>query len=198
MVAEGSMDYWEVAEKSVFLEELCLGKVCGQRNLPDTENLHSFRLRLDPDVASQFLRKPAAVVPIDRELLSTSDDGLRVVKSGRELRRRWRNTVMVGNELYSPDELESRAVLDSNGIEIGEIEAVIKVKRTFKCIRVRTRRAVQEELGMGEVIYLPVDIMVTTRDLMDEVILNRPAERLGNSMMESSLFTEGIALPATR
>jgi hypothetical protein len=34
------------------------------------------------------------------------EERVRLSKSMRELQRRWRNTVRIGNKLYTPDEME--------------------------------------------------------------------------------------------
>ena len=66
------------------------------------------------------MRKPADLAPLAKELVHSirPDGGIKLSKSMRELQRRWRNTVRIEEDLYAPDELLDRAVLDNDGMDI--------------------------------------------------------------------------------
>ena len=94
------------------------------------------RLQVESDVADEFMRKPAELAPLPKELVhSIRNDGtVKLSKSVRELQRRWRNTVRIDEKLYAPDEMLDRAVLDNQGDEIGVITDLFKVKEPTKAL----------------------------------------------------------------
>ena len=137
------------------------------------------RMLVETDVAGEFRRKPAEYAPLPKELVhSINDDGsVRLSKSMRELQRRWRNTVRIDEQLYAPDEMLDRAVLDNQGNEVGIITGLLKVKRTYKGFIVTLRIGVQQRFDLGETIRLPLTAIARTRDRLDEVVLGRTFER---------------------
>ena len=66
----------------------------------------------------------------------------------RELQRRWRNTVRIQEDLYAPDELLDRAVLDNDGMDIGNVVELIKIKRTYKGLLVKPHFMVRARHGL--------------------------------------------------
>jgi len=96
----------------------------------------------------------------------------------RELQRRWRNTVRIDEKLYAPDEMLDRAVLDNSGLEIGIITSLLKVKRTFRAVQVKTRFSIQSQYGVEKTINLPITAFSKTRERLDEVVLNRNFDRV--------------------
>ena len=90
-----------------------------------------------PDVAEDYMRKPAELAPLHKDLIHSirNDGSVKLSKSIRELQRRWRNTVRIDEKLYAPDEMMDRAVLDNQGMEIGTILELVKSKRTYKSCR---------------------------------------------------------------
>jgi hypothetical protein len=133
------------------------------------------RIQVDSEVAGEYMRKPAELAPLPKELVhSIRNDGtVRLSKSMRELQRRWRNTVRIDEKLYAPDEMLDRAVLDNQGDEIGVITDLFKVKRTYKGVIVQTRIAIQKEFGVDMLIRIPITAFSRTRDKLDEVVLSR-------------------------
>ena len=133
-----------------------------------------------PDVADEFMRKPAEFAPLSKELLHSiqNDGSVKLSKSMRELQRRWRNTVRIDEQLYSPDELLDRAVLDTQGTEIGVIIGLVKVKRTYRGVVVKMRPVVRRRHATPDVVNVPVAFLARTRARLDEVVLSRTFEKL--------------------
>ena len=106
-----------------------------------TKRVKSMRIQVAPEVADEYMRKPAELAPLPKELVHSirGDGTVKLSKSMRELQRRWRNTVRIDEKLYAPDEMLDRAVLDNQGEEIGVITGLFRVKRTYKGVIVTTR-----------------------------------------------------------
>ena len=138
------------------------------------------RIKVDPEVADEFMRKAAELAPLPKELVhSIRNDGtVKLSKSMRELQRRWRNTVRIDEKLYAPDEMLDRAVLDNQGEEIGVITELFRVKRTYKGVIVTTRTRIQNEFGVEEQIRIPIQALARTRERLDEVVLSRTFEKV--------------------
>ena len=101
--------------------------VVGERFHPRDEFVKSLRIKVEGEVATEFMRKPADLAPLAKELVHSirPDGGIKLSKSMRELQRRWRNTVRIQEDLYAPDELLDRAVLDNDGMDIGNVVELI-------------------------------------------------------------------------
>ncbi|MBT4070250.1 MAG: hypothetical protein HOE79_03320, partial [Euryarchaeota archaeon] len=159
-----------------------VGTIVGERHHPNEARVQSMRIQVDSDVAGEYMRKPAELAPLPKELVhSIRNDGtVRLSKSMRELQRRWRNTVRIDEKLYAPDEMLDRAVLDNQGDEIGVITDLFKVKRTYKGVVVQTRIATQKQFGVEMFIRIPITALSRTRDKLDEVVLSRNFEKVLN------------------
>tara|TARA_Y100000746_G_C15218403_1_gene332337 strand:- start:95 stop:547 length:453 start_codon:yes stop_codon:yes gene_type:complete len=133
-----------------------------------------------PEVADEYMRKPAFSAPLAKELIhSLQPDGtIRISKSMRELQRRWRNTIRIEEGLYAPDEMLGRAVMDNDSNEIGTVVDLQKVKRTFKGAVVKLLPRVSSRMGLPEEILIPVDQFSKTTARLDEVILSSTLERV--------------------
>jgi sporulation protein YlmC with PRC-barrel domain len=169
----------ELMQRDVYVKDTKVGTIVGERHHPNESRVRSMRLQVETDVADEFMRKPAHEAPLPKELVhSIGDDGsVRLSKSMRELQRRWRNTVRINKQLYAPDEMLDRAVLDNQGKEVGIITGLLKVKRTYKGFIVTLRRGIQQEFDLEPTIRLPVTAIARTRDRLDEVVLGRTFER---------------------
>ena len=71
-----------------------------------------------------------------------------------------------------------RAVLDNQGQEIGVINGMVKVKRTYKGFIVRTRLHAQKQFGIGGEIRIPLTAFSRTRERLDEIVLSRTFDRV--------------------
>ena len=138
------------------------------------------RIQVEDNVAEEYMRKAADVAPLGKDLVHSirDDGGIKLSKSIRELQRRWRNTIRVSEKLYAPDELIDRAVIDSDGTEVGIISDLVKVKRTYKGVEVKVRATIQRDLGIGEFIKIPICSFQRTRDSMDDIVLSRTMKKL--------------------
>ena len=110
----------EMIHRDVYVGDKHVGVVVGERFHPRDEFVKSLRIKVEGEVASEFMRKPADLAPLAKELVHSirPDGGIKLSKSMRELQRRWRNTVRIQEDLYAPDELLDRAVLDLSLIHI--------------------------------------------------------------------------------
>ena len=144
-------------------------------------------------IRDRYMRKPAEHAPLSKELIhSIQDDGsVKLSKSMRELQRRWRNTVRIEEQLYAPDELLDRAVLDDDGLELGVVIGLVKVKRTYRGITVKLRSPVRRRYALGETIDIPVTSLARTRARLDEIVLSRTYEKL-RSLPSYIQINEGV------
>ena len=71
-----------------------------------------------------------------------------------------------------------RAVLDNQGMEIGTILELVKVKRTYRAVVVKTRMGIQMQHGVGTTINIPITALARTRERLDEVVLSRTFDKL--------------------
>ena len=170
----------ELLQREVYVGENLVGTIVGERYHPNEDRVRSMRLLVQPNVAEVYMRKPAEHAPLSKELIhSIQDDGsVKLSKSMRELQRRWRNTVRIEEQLYAPDELLDRAVLDDDGLELGVVIELVKVKRTYRGITVKLRSAVRRKFALDETIDIPVTALARTRARLDEIVLSRTYEKL--------------------
>jgi hypothetical protein len=170
----------ELLQREVYVGENLVGTIVGERYHPNEDRVLSLRLQVNPGVAEVYMRKPADLAPLSKELIhSIQDDGsVKLSKSMRELQRRWRNTVRIEEQLYAPDELLDRAVLDDDGMELGVVIKLVKVKRTYRGITVKLRSAIRRRYGLDETVDIPVTALARTRARLDEIVLSRTYEKL--------------------
>ncbi len=179
-MADDNYRIQELLQREVYVGENLVGTIVGERYHPNEDRVRSMRIQVQPNVAEEYMRKPAEHAPLSKELIhSIQDDGsVKLSKSMRELQRRWRNTVRIEEQLYAPDELLDRAVLDDDGMELGVVIGLVKVKRTYRGITVKLRSAVRRRYSLGETIDIPVTALSRTRARLDEVVLSRTYEKL--------------------
>ena len=173
-------DIQELLQRDVYVNGTKVGTIVGERHHPNEARVKSMRIQVVPDVADEFMRKPAELAPLPKELVhSIQGDGtVKLSKSMRELQRRWRNTVRIDEKLYAPDEMLDRAVLDNQGEEIGVITGLFRVKRTYKGVVVSTRMRIQTQFGVESDIRIPIGALARTRERLDEVVLSRTFEKV--------------------
>ena len=183
----------ELLQREVYVGSNLVGTIVGERYHPNEDRVRSMRLQVTPNVADEYMRKPAEHAPLSKELIhSIQDDGsVKLSKSMRELQRRWRDTVRIEEQLYAPDELLDRAVLDDDGLELGVVISLVKVKRTYRGITGKLRSAVKRRYGLGETIDIPVTALARTRARLDEIVLSRTYEKL-RSLPSYMQINEGI------
>ena len=185
----------ELLQREVYVGDNLVGTIVGERYHPNEDRVRSMRIQVQPNVAEEYMRKPAEHAPLSKELIhSIQDDGsVKLSKSMRELQRRWRNTVRIEEQLYAPDELLDRAVLDDDGMELGVVVGMVKVKRTYRGITVQLRSAIRRRYGLGETIDIPVTALARTRARLDEVVLSRTYEKLRSLPSYCLLYTSDAA-----
>ena len=170
----------ELLQRDVYVNDKKVGTIVGERHHPNEARVRSMRIQVESDVADEYMRKPAELAPLPKELVhSIRNDGtVKLSKSMRELQRRWRNTVRIDEKLYAPDEMMDRAVLDNQGMEIGVITDLVKIKRTYRAVVVKTRIGVQMQYGIDSTINIPITALARTRERLDEVVLSRTLDKL--------------------
>jgi hypothetical protein len=183
----------ELLQREVYVGDNLVGTIVGERHHPNEDRVISMRMQVRPNVAEEYMRKPAELAPLSKELIhSIQDDGsIKLSKSMRELQRRWRNTVRIEEQLYAPDELLDRAVLDDDGMELGVVIGLVKVKRTYRGITVKLRSAIRRRYGLDETIDIPVTALARTRARLDEIVLSRTYDKL-RSLPSYIQINEGI------
>ena len=80
--------------------------------------------------------------------------------------------------MYKRQELLDRAVLDNDGLDIGNVIEMKKTKRTFKGVVVKTHYTVRDRYDLPETIIVPVAQLGRTTARLDEVILRCSTKRL--------------------
>jgi hypothetical protein len=168
-------DIQELLQRDVYVNDTKVGTIVGERHHPNEARVRSMRIMVEPVVAGEYMRKPAELAPLHKELIHSirPDGAVKLSKSMRELQRRWRNTVRINEKLYAPDEMMDRAVLDNQGMEIGIITNLVKIKRTYRAVEVKTRIRIQSQYGLPEIINIPIASLARTRERLDEVVLSR-------------------------
>ena len=179
-MADKEYNIQELVHRDVYVNDKKVGTIVGERHHPNEARVQSMRIQVESDVADEYMRKPAELAPLPKELVhSIQNDGtVKLSKSMRELQRRWRNTIRIDEKLYAPDEMLDRAVLDNQGREVGVITGMVKVKRTYKGFIVRTRLHAQKQYGIGENIRVPLTAFSRTRERLDEIVLSRTFDRV--------------------
>ncbi len=179
-MADKEYNIQELVHRDVYVTDKKVGTIVGERHHPNEARVQSMRIQVESDVADEYMRKPAELAPLPKELVHSiqTDGTVKLSKSMRELQRRWRNTIRVDEKLYAPDEMLDRAVLDNQGREVGVITGMVKVKRTYKGFIVRTRLHAQKQYGIEENIRIPLTAFSRTRERLDEIVLSRTFDRV--------------------
>ncbi|MGB2193808.1 MAG: hypothetical protein ACPH54_04270 [Candidatus Poseidoniaceae archaeon] len=179
-MADKEYNIQELVHRDVYVNDKKVGTIVGERHHPNEARVQSMRIQVESDVADEYMRKPAELAPLPKELVHSiqTDGTVKLSKSMRELQRRWRNTIRVDEKLYAPDEMLDRAVLDNQGREVGVITGMVKVKRTYKGFIVRTRLHAQKQYGVEENIRIPLTAFSRTRERLDEIVLSRTFDRV--------------------
>ena len=179
-MADKEYNIQELVHRDVYVNDKKVGTIVGERQHPTEARVQSMRSQVESDVADEYMRKPAELAPLPKELVHSiqTDGTVKLSKSMRELQRRWRNTIRIDEKLYAPDEMLDRAVLDNQGREVGVITGMVKVKRTYKGFIVRTRLHAQKQYGIEENIRIPLTAFSRTRERLDEIVLSRTFDRV--------------------
>ncbi|MED5230841.1 MAG: hypothetical protein VYB30_00530 [Candidatus Thermoplasmatota archaeon] len=170
----------ELLQREVYVGDTLVGVITGERSHPRDEFVKSMRLEVVDDVAGEYMRKPAGRAPLSKELVHSirPDGGVKLSKSMRELQRRWRNTIRIDEQLWAPDELVDRAVMDNDGIDIGNVAGFVKVKRTYRGVVVNTHAILRRKYDLPEQLIIPVKQLARTTAFLDELILRCTVTRL--------------------
>ena len=179
-MADKEYNIQELVHRDVYVNDKKVGTIVGERHHPNEARVQSMRIQVESDVADEYMRKPAELAPLPKELVHSiqTDGTVKLSKSMRELQRRWRNTIRIDEKLYAPDEMLDRAVLDNQGMEIGVITDLVKIKRTYRAVVVKTRIGIQMQYGIDGAINIPITALARTRERLDEVVLSRTFDKL--------------------
>ncbi|MEC9120364.1 MAG: hypothetical protein VYC33_03445 [Candidatus Thermoplasmatota archaeon] len=170
----------ELLQREVYVGDTLVGVITGERSHPRDEFVKSMRLEVVDHVAGEYMRKPAEHAPLSKELVHSirPDGGVKLSKSMRELQRRWRNTIRIDEQLWAPDELVDRAVMDNDGVDIGNVAGFVKVKRTYRGVVVNTHAILRRKYNLPEQLIIPVKQLARTTAFLDELILRCTVTRL--------------------
>ena len=170
----------ELLQREVYVGDTLVGVITGERSHPRDEFVKSMRLEVVDDVAGEYMRKPAEHAPLSKEFVHSirPDGGVKLSKSMRELQRRWRNTIRIDEQLWAPDELVDRAVMDNDGVDIGNVAGFVKVKRTYRGVVVNTHAILRRKYNLPEQLIIPVKQLARTTAFLDELILRCTVTRL--------------------
>ena len=170
----------ELLQREVYVGETLVGVITGERSHPRDEFVKSMRLEVVDDVAGAYMRKPADHAPLSKELVHSirPDGSVKLSKSMRELQRRWRNTIRIDEQLWAPDELVDRAVMDNDGVDLGNVAGFVKVKRTYRGVVVNTHAILRRKYNLPEQLIIPVKQLARTTAFLDELILRCTVTRL--------------------
>ena len=142
-MADKEYNIQELVHRDVYVNDKKVGTIVGERHHPNEARVQSMRIQVESDVADEYMRKPAELAPLPKELVHSiqTDGTVKLSKSMRELQRRWRNTIRIDEKLYAPDEMLDRAVLDNQGREVGnEGWNVLEIERPPLYARELARR----------------------------------------------------------
>ncbi|MBK29128.1 MAG: hypothetical protein CMB49_00220 [Euryarchaeota archaeon] len=178
-MTKGEYSIQDLLQREVFVNQTKVGVIVGERHHPNEARVQSMRIQVIPEIAEEYMRKPAELAPLPKELVHSirADGAVKLSKSMRELQRRWRNTVRIDEKLYAPDEMIDRALLDNQGMEIGVVTELVKVKRTYRGVCVKVRSGIQRQYGVEPVLRIPITAISRTRERLDEVVLSRTFEK---------------------
>ena len=178
-MTKGEFSIQDLLQREVYVNQTKVGVIVGERHHPNEARVKSMRIQVEPEVAEEYMRKPVQLAPLPKELVHSirADGGVKLSKSMRELQRRWRNTVRIDEKLYAPDEMIDRALLDNQGMEIGVVVELVKVKRTYRGVVVKVRSGIQRQYGVESTLRVPIPAIARTRERLDEVVLSRTFEK---------------------
>ena len=182
------LDVSDLLQRPIYINDQLVGVIKGERNHPNTDRLRTLRVDVEDNIALKYMRKPAETAPVHKDLLRGIDQNGHVIvsKSFRELQRRWRQTIRIEESLYAPEELMDRGVLDSDFLEVGTIQTLHKVKRTFKLMIIELKKQIVINFQLPNTILLPVSTISRSRDFADDLILSKNLPKL----LESSTFKQ--------
>ena len=105
-MADKEYNIQELVHRDVYVNDKKVGTIVGERHHPNEARVQSMRIQVESDVADEYMRKPAELAPLPKELVHSiqTDGTVKLSKSMRELQRRWRNTIRIDEKLYAPDE----------------------------------------------------------------------------------------------
>ncbi len=82
-------DIQELLQRDVYVNDKKVGTIVGERHHPNEARVRSMRIQVDAGVADEFMRKPAELAPLPKELVHSirTDGTVKLSKSMRELQR---------------------------------------------------------------------------------------------------------------
>jgi hypothetical protein len=89
-----------------------------------------------------------------------------------------RETVEIDARVAAQVAQHDRAVMDNNGIDLGQVLGFVKVKRTYRGVVVQTRSVLRRKYELPETLIVPVKQLARTTAFLDELILRCTMKRL--------------------
>ena len=101
-MADKEYNIQELVHRDVYVNDKKVGTIVGERHHPNEARVQSMRIQVESDVADEYMRKPAELAPLPKELVHSiqTDGTVKLSKSMRELQRRWRNTIRIDEKRH--------------------------------------------------------------------------------------------------
>ena len=78
-------DIQELLQRDVYVNDKKVGTIVGERHHPNEARVRSMRIQVDAGVADEFMRKPAELAPLPKELVhSIRTDGTVKLSGGKK------------------------------------------------------------------------------------------------------------------
>ena len=69
-------DIQELLQRDVYVNDKKVGTIVGERHHPNEARVLSMRIQVDSEIAGEYMRKPATLAPLPKELVhSIRNDG---------------------------------------------------------------------------------------------------------------------------
>ena len=62
----------ELLQRDVYVNDKKVGTIVGERHHPNEARVRSMRIQVESDVADEYMRKPAELAPLPKELVCTA------------------------------------------------------------------------------------------------------------------------------
>ena len=123
----------ELLQREVYVGSNLVGTIVGERYHPNEDRVRSMRIQVQPNVAEEYMRKPAEHAPLSKELIHSIPSTnyiLEMKVKARKFRHRLKHVFILLNSAYDPkifrntDPSPDRILLDSHNLERIQIESV--------------------------------------------------------------------------
>ena len=80
-MADKEYNIQELVHRDVYVNDKKVGTIVGERHHPNEARVQSMRIQVESDVADEYMRKPAELAPLPKELVhSIQTDGTETIE----------------------------------------------------------------------------------------------------------------------